>query len=148
MCSRNPLVTLCVSDRSRCGTVLLLSRRFCTERDLEKEFFDTREISHGDLAKGSVVKSLRRNLARRPLLEILYRDLGHRSLAEILFPHRDIAEKLLEILCAVAISCRDLVWRSRVETFVQISCAEISYRELARDLAQRFPTAVLAREPL
>ena len=81
MCSRNALVTLCVSDRSRCGTALLLSRRFCTERDLEKEFFDTREISHGDLAKGSVTvaKSLRRNLAHRPLLEILYRDLGHRS---------------------------------------------------------------------
>ena len=89
MCSRNPLVTLCVSDRSRCGTVLLLSRRFCTERDLEKEFFDTREISHGDPAKGSVVKSLRRNLAtetsynrhlaQRALTEILYRGLAKRS---------------------------------------------------------------------
>ena len=30
-CSGNPLLTLCMSDRSRCGAVLILSRGSCTE---------------------------------------------------------------------------------------------------------------------
>ena len=85
--SHNPLVTLCVPDDSRCGTVRILrslaqpsrhllcrSARFDNQGDLAQRFWQgeckeilprvqVQEISHRDLAKRSLSETLRRDLA-------------------------------------------------------------------------------------
>ena len=50
--SRNILVTLGLSDRSRCGEVLILIVKKILRRDLDKEVFyreDAQRSDHGDL---------------------------------------------------------------------------------------------------
>ena len=50
--SRNLLVTLGLSDRSRCGEVLILIVKKTLRRDLDKEVFyreDAQRSDHGDL---------------------------------------------------------------------------------------------------
>ena len=77
MCSRTPLGTLGVSDRSRCGTVLILMLKEILRRDLDKEVSyrelaqrSCTESSYRDLVKGSC-----RNLATRSLAQILPKEL-------------------------------------------------------------------------
>ena len=78
MCSRNPLGSLCVSDRSRCGAVLILVVKEILRRDLDKEVFCR------ELAQRSCHEASYGDLVQREVIEILYRDLNKRSLTKIL----------------------------------------------------------------
>ena len=115
-----PLVTLCVSDRSRCGAVLILSTgaeswqgglvyveelaQRSWEETLHRDLVSScNEIPCRDLAWRSVIDPVYGDLAERSLTEILQRNLllcrDRRSLTEIL--PRDLIES----------SCRDLAKR-------------------------------------
>ena len=78
MCSRNPLVTLGLSHRSRCGAVLMWMVKEILRRDLDKEVFCR------ELAQRSCHEASYGDLVQREVIEILYRDLAKRSLTEIL----------------------------------------------------------------
>ena len=115
-----PLVTLCVSDRSRCGAVLILSTgaeswqgglvyveelaQRSWEETLHRDLVSScNEIPCRDLAWRSAIDPVYGDLAERSLTEILQRNLllcrDRRSLTEIL--PRDLIES----------SCRDLAKR-------------------------------------
>jgi hypothetical protein len=69
-----------LSDRSRCGTVLLsliVKQILC--RDLAKE------VSYRELAQRSCTKSSFRDLVQRYCQEVSYRDLGKRALIKSLY---------------------------------------------------------------
>ena len=106
--SRNPLGTLCVSNRSRCGAVLILRLlaqpghfgRVISPSSAARCWFCQRGLArrswHGDLLqrgcaeiltrddKRSFTEIFHRDLAKRSLLERLNRDLIYRSLTKIL----------------------------------------------------------------
>ena len=90
--SHNPVGTLGVSDRSRCGAVLILMVKEILYRELFWRSFCT-ERSYRDLANGPLIESLYKDrfkgLAKRPLIEILYRDRATAPILEIL--RRDVA---------------------------------------------------------
>ena len=75
--SRNPLGTLDVSDRSRCGAVLICIVKEILRRDLDKEVF-CRELTQRSWQDVSC-----RDLVQRHCIEICW-NLAKRSLTEIL----------------------------------------------------------------
>ena len=68
--SRNPLVTLGLSDRSRCGALLIFMVKEILCRDLGKE------VSYRELAQRSCTESFFRGLLQRSYQEISCRDLA------------------------------------------------------------------------
>ena len=82
----NPLVTLGLSDRSRCGAVLVFIVKEVFYRDLDKE------VSYRELVQRSCTESSCRDLVQQSCQELSYRDLAKRSLIESLY--RDLFKSL------------------------------------------------------
>ena len=101
--SRNLLVTLGLSRRSRCGTLLIWMVKEILRRDLDKE------VSYTELAQRSCTESSYRDLVQR-CTEILTRGLLQRS-------------------CQKS-SYRKLVQCYRDLFKLEESCQELSYRDL------------------
>jgi hypothetical protein len=123
--SRNPLGTLCVSNWSRCGAVLIL-------RLLAQPGHFGRVISPSSVARcwfcqrGLARRSWHGDLLQRGCAEILTRDLSQRSCQEISF--REIEQRSY-----LQISYKDLAWRLQIETLCRdLARVEILYRDLAK----------------
>ena len=167
MCSHNPLVTLYVSDRSRCGTVWILrslahplvtlglsdcsrSAAVLILRWLaqpSRHFERVRSLSLWPGAHLNVKEILCRDLGK----EVIFTELARRSCTKSYYrsctksSYRDLVQR----------SCQQSSYRELVQRSLQDSCQGTSYRDLVqrhcievccRDLAKRSLTQILPRK--